>query len=479
MIFDTAASSTTPEIDLTREEEIDSHDPEYRQVFENLQGNILKAYGKDFTDLHLITFTARSSKVCEWVRGFAASSLTSMGEQLREESLPAQAKDKLFGAFYLTAVGYQALGTPWSQIDSRFNGQGQMTRFVDGMAAAGVDLNDPPASDWEAPYADPRAAPIHAMVLFASDSRDALDKRKTALDESLQGVGCAIHTERGAVLWNKNGNNGSTNGGKRLRIEPFGFADGGSQPFFLKPQPRKQAPPKRNSIWHPAAPLSLALVRDPFAASNDAFGSYLVYRKLAQDVVGFQKRIHDLAEALKIEAPLAEAMVMGRFKDGAPLALYDGNGQGQWSNDFDYSVDPGGLRCPFHSHVRRVNPRTDEARERRIVRRGVPYQENGEQGLLFLCFQSKIHDQFAYIHRQWANVDFPYAGTGIDPLIGRPGFQQGTHQQWPKKWGGKPEVYFDFSGFVTLKGGEFFFAPSLPFLLSLQASGAALTPAGT
>ena len=101
MIFDTAASSTTPEIDLTREEEIDPHDPEYRQVFENLQGNILRAYRKDFTDLHLITFTARSSKVCEWVHDFAASSLTSAGEQLREESLPATAKEKLFGAFYL------------------------------------------------------------------------------------------------------------------------------------------------------------------------------------------------------------------------------------------------------------------------------------------------------------------------------------------------------------------------------------------
>jgi Dyp-type peroxidase family len=462
MIFDTAASSTTSEIDLTREEEIDSQDPGYRQVFENLQGNILKAYKRDFTDLHLITFTARASKVREWIRDLAESSLTSAGEQLREDRLPEEAKRELFGSFYLTAVGYQALGISWNEIASRFNGQGQIARFVDGMAAAGADLNDPPATGWEPPYAYPRMVPIHAMILFASNSREALDKRKTALDESLQGVGCVIRRERGAVLWNKD---------KTYRIEPFGFADGGSQPFFLKREPGNQAPPKsRDSTWKPAAPLSLALVRDPFADRNDAFSSYLVYRKLAQDVVGFQKRIHDLADTLKVEEPLAEAMVMGRFKDGTPLALYDRGGQGSWdSNDFDYLQDSAGLRCPFHSHIRRANPRTEDARERRIVRRGVAYQENGEQGLLFLCFQSKIHDQFAYIHRQWANVDFPYAGTGIDPLIGRPGFQQYAHQQWSTKWGEKPDTYFDFSGFVTLKGGEFFFAPSLPFLLSLKA----------
>ncbi|HSS79408.1 MAG TPA: hypothetical protein VLV54_21985, partial [Thermoanaerobaculia bacterium] len=168
----------------------------------------------------------------------------------------------------------------------------------------------------------------------------------------------------------------------------------------------------------------------------------------------------------------------GRFKNGTPLALYgeeqDQHGKAGWSNDFDYVKDPLGSRCPFHSHVRRVNPRNDKAKGRRIARRGIPYTEGtGKQGLLFLCFQSKIHDQFAYLHRNWANVDFPFAGTGIDPLIGTAGYQQDATQLWPREWGKDPSVWFDFSGVVTLKGGGFFFAPSIPFLRGL------MTPAGT
>jgi Dyp-type peroxidase family len=215
--------------------------------------------------------------------------------------------------------------------------------------------------------------------------------------------------------------------------------------------------------------LSLALAPDPFASRGDSFGSYLAFRKLRQDVQGFQSKIKELAaNFMNGNEALADAMVMGRFKDGTPLALYGEATGGNWTNNFDYSGDHLGSRCPLHSHVRRANPRTAEARAHRIVRRGIPYQEeSGEQGLLFLCFQSRIHDQFAYIHRKWANVDFPFAGTGIDPLIGRPGFQQSPDQQWQTGWGEKPNGWFDFSGVITCRGGEFFFAPSLPFLQGL------------
>ena len=42
-----------------------------------------------------------------------------------------------------------------------------------------------------------------------------------------------------------------------------------------------------------------------------------------------------------------------------------------------------------------------------------------------------------------------------------------VEQRWPLKWG-KPEMApFDFGGFVTMKGGEFLFAPSLQFLKTL------------
>jgi hypothetical protein len=55
---------------------------------------------------------------------------------------------------------------------------------------------------------------------------------------------------------------------------------------------------------------------------------------------------------------------------------------------------------------------------------------------------------------------------GDDPLIGQ---DRDEAQRWPKHWGdehgGKKTINFDAA--VTLEGGEYFFAPSLPVLHSL------------
>lgn len=75
----------------------------------------------------------------------------------------------------------------------------------------------------------------------------------------------------------------------------------------------------------------------------------------------------------------------------------------------------------------------------------------------------------SFSQKMWANSpDFVSKNTGIDPVAG----QQGSHpcpaeQRWPPKWG-KPEMTpFDVRGFVTMRGGELLFAPSLQFLKSL------------
>jgi hypothetical protein len=92
-----------------------------------------------------------------------------------------------------------------------------------------------------------------------------------------------------------------------------------------------------------------------------------------------------------------------------------------------------------------------------------------------MCFQQNVEEQFEFIQRTWVdNEHFPkgvltlglLGDTGDDPLIGQ---DPDEAQRWPKKWGdgdaGKRS--FNFESAVTLKGGEYFFAPSLPFLRSL------------
>ncbi|MFN9174994.1 MAG: Dyp-type peroxidase, partial [Synechocystis sp.] len=296
-----------------------------------------------------------------------------------------------------------------------------------------------------------------------------------------------------------------------------------SQPAFLQ----KQLEGSTSKYWkHPGAPLKLVLIDDPNGTKDVSFGSFLVFRKLEQNVKGFKTAEAELAKKLKLPTELAGAMAVGRYEDGTPLVLQPGD-QG-WAesdnpkipNDFNYDSDPDGLKCPFHAHVRKSNPRlesvgsfakdADQELGHRIARRGITYggplsatddlhdlPEKGV-GLLFMCYQSDIWEQFEFIQRLWCNnplflkpgSDFPPGSaippeiprTGLDAVIGQ---KQGDQfdpvigevpqspQNWPEEWGKATtpitEPENQFGQFVTLKGGEYFFSPSLTFLRNLPS----------
>ena len=109
-----------------------------------------------------------------------------------------------------------------------------------------------------------------------------------------------------------------------------------------------------------------------------------------------------------------------------------------------------------------------------LVRRGIPYgapvrgtgQPDEPVGLLFLAFQADIGRQFGIMTAEWVNSpNFPGKDTGTDALIGS---AQAGSQRWPGARGGGNDTDSAISRFVTLKGGEFFFAPSLSFFRKLQ-----------
>jgi hypothetical protein len=83
-----------------------------------------------------------------------------------------------------------------------------------------------------------------------------------------------------------------------------------------------------------------------------------------------------------------------------------------------------------------------------------------------MCFQRAVETQFQIIQQAWANTSGNPKGIGRDALIG-----QGTAvpQKWPAEYGNAAsQQEANFGGFVKLKGGEFFFAPSIPFLRRLK-----------
>jgi deferrochelatase/peroxidase EfeB len=203
----------------------------------------------------------------------------------------------------------------------------------------------------------------------------------------------------------------------------------------------------------------------------------------------------------------AGAFIVGRFEDGTPITMSaDAKSLKEPQNDFDYKADASGSRCPFHSHIRKTNPRgaggfESEQNERLhiMARRGIPYEDTprtlhpdglpevsthdefneqvlphlptGGVGLLFMAYNATLDKQFVFTQRSWANdLTFPKAASrsGLDGVIGQgPNIAGG--QAYPLEWdnqaAGTKQV--DFSGFVKMKGGEYFFAPSIMFLRNL------------
>jgi Dyp-type peroxidase family len=460
-------------IDLSRTG-IDPGATASRPLLDDLQGNILKGHGRNWSILIPIRLKRDNPAAARgWIADFArrfVTTATAQGEQaarFRASNLPALGG--LFASFFLTARGYRTLGFPDSRIprdlDAFFNGG--------GMKARQGALRDPKVETWQAEFQQA----IDAMALLASDDPSDVRRQADVVQAQLAGIADATWTETGCRWLNRS----------QADVEPFGYVHNVSQPLFFKDDITKAAA-GGTTRWDPSAPLDLVLFKDPNGIGDNSYGSFLVYRKLEQDVPRFDHTISALARTLGISPALAGAYAVGRFKDGTPVVLRDQPAGGSApENDFDHGNDQMGSRCPFHAHTRKANPRGDthmlltpgvswgEERSHRIVRRSVTFgrpEEIGKApvGMHFLCFQADLGLQFEFIQTAWSNtVGFLKPRTGSDPISGqRNNLPEG--QAWPNRWGdpGAGTTRVSLSDFVTLKGGDYFFAPSVGFLRNLD-----------
>jgi Dyp-type peroxidase family len=480
MMNEPQPAAPSPQIDLTKmvEQKVETSPGNFQTVnpigaFDDVQGNILKGHGRPYVQCLFLTFLPNQKEdICRWISSLAKNgTITSASRQLQEtEAYHRTGKPGgLFGAFFLSHRGYDYLGETLPDD----------ARFQDGMAVAGPSLADPEKSTWDKGF----QADIHAMLLLADLTESGLQQKVTRVLAPAAALLGPIHVEHGHVINNENGDG----------IEHFGYVDGVSQPIFIEADVQKLAAngQENPALWNPAAPLDLVLVKDPNGEAPGAYGSYFVFRKLEQDVEGFKKAEKALARKLKLDGEDEEragALLIGRFEDGTPVTLQAAEGiKSPVINGFNYDNDLAGAKCPYFAHIRKTNPRGDSVRQfgvpleqergHRIARRGIPYgkrryfltdQPSKNVGLLFMCYQQDIANQFEFMQARWANApDFVKDGTGLDPVIG-----QGarTAQDYPKVWAGSDTGAFTFGRFVTLKGGEYFFAPSLSFLKSLSAS---------
>ena len=469
---------------------LDINDPGFQDVFADIQGNILKSHGRTHSRHLFLKFTGGEAANKAWL-SVVSQRLTSALEQHKTAlDFKQNGTEHLFTGLMLSYSGYKALGIDDNAIpdDKAFRAGMKDISFSYDTGPGGVHqrtvnpLNDQP-KDWEAAFQEN----IDVLVVLAYGGNKAddvmcdtvLNQEVQKLQEEISGVAEVLAIQEGYALRNDEG----------TVIEHFGFADGVSNPVFLKSDYDRWENKEGTDQYDPSAGFGLIAVNDPGGKSQErSFGTYYVYRKLQQNIKGFNDQSKDFALQLteasgkEVSQEYAGALTFGRFKDGTPLIK--GSTGKTVRNNFDYSNDMEGMGCPFHSHMRKTNPRGDtnrksnvpmwRERSHRIARRGISYgskdlspsTEWTNAGLLFLSCQSDIEQQFMVMQCGWSdNPNFLHENMGHDPISGD---QNAGLDIAPKPWkleieGKQLTVDFRYKDLVKVRGGEYFFAPSISF----------------
>lgn len=397
-----------------------------------------------------------------------------------------------------------------------------------------IGLNDPQdgkggLGTWRSEYlADDK---IHGVMMFTGPQLAPVTKNA---NDALANLGAnavtEVHRETGTVR-----------PGLEASHEHFGYLDGVSQPGVrgLTPQTDKdtrpnQGLPGQELLWpgmfvfgypgqtRPTQPPNPPIA-DEFAPGPPPplppglkwmeNGSFLVFRRLNQKVPELHEFAAQQGTALQTDPTLLEARMVGRWKSGAPLETTPLQDEPELAkdpaanNDFVFSSDVFQRACPYSAHIRKVNPRDDEADPadgataanahasvlvRRIMRAGIAFGPEVspseavtrtttlDRGLLFVCYQTSIHEQFEFVQTAWANnpgfifnknrpAGATHVDPGFDPLIG-----QGSPVGSRARTSDEPVANFPSGSarsklnmpndFVVPTGGSYMFVPSISAL---------------
>jgi Dyp-type peroxidase family len=213
-------------------------------------------------------------------------------------------------------------------------------------------------------------------------------------------------------------------------------------------------------------------------------GTYVGLRKYQTRVGAFNRFLRAHA-GTDDERELLAAKLVGRWRSGAPLTLapdQDDPALGAdplRNNDFTYAADPHGRHVPLGSHMRRMNPRDTamailaDVNVHRIIRRsttfGAPYDPNAlslqddetPRGLYFIFLSAKAMATMEFLQQEWINNgNFMGLGDERDPNVGLQ--EDGATFTIPRA--PVRRRIHGIETFNVLRGGEYFFLPSLSAL---------------
>lgn len=458
----------------------------------NIQGNIVAGFNKDNQIIMFLTFPDSKIRLRNWIRHMSRWVATT--EEVRAfnavfrltRSRRPQHREPLSATWVqllLTAEGLKRLDVPESEI------QAVDLALAEGMSARAEalgDTGDSAPDRWHPPFG---RGSIHAALIVASDNDHDLRKESDDLERQFRTHGVQL-------VWKQEGH---TLPDPLRGHEHFGFKDGISQPAVagLDESPTGGPPAVPLGEFVLGYPDGSGAVREMPDWAKD--GSLGVFRRLRQEVGPFREFLKTTAAATNLSEDALGAKLVGRWKSGAaidqaPDADDPSIVREERNNAFDYSDDPDGLRTPRFGHIRKVfprdqvpNPPSGDAHRRRIIRRGAPYgpilppdptpgQVDKDRGLLFICFQASLVEQFELIQQMWCNAtDFPVGpvppvqgyeptpgvpGDGPDPIVG---MHHGAGVN-NLKLQGRPDQQVPLQQFVRTTGGEYLFCPSISAL---------------
>ncbi len=479
-----------------------------------IQGNVVAGFNKDYASFLFFALPDVQAQARAWLADLAdevatAEEVKQFNDLFRAIRSRRRGREGVAEAAWMnlafTHEGLRKLGVAESEL-------GQFpAEFREGMRNRKDIIGDVGDNDPDRWPNGLGRRPIHALMVVAADSIEDLNR------EVLYFIRHAVSHELSLVFQQDGMTRRDTPG-----HEHFGFRDGVSQPGIrgltasTYPNSPGEGDPNRDVVsggeFVLGYPRQKPLAPNPSTSDpNDdplnpqpewtLNGSYLVFRRLQQDVKGFQDFL--TAEAAKPEnksVDLFAAKLVGRYRSGAPLAGANDAAVDPGTtnpdvlhktkiNAFVYSTDPDGTQVPRAAHIRKAYPRDQQVSEKeqgerpRIIRRGIPFGQSfrhgnppespfgadppfpNDRGLCFVCYQRSIRDQFERIQCDWVNEgSIPERGDGVDPVASQASSERSIRipgaaddpVKLPQQW-------------VTTTGGEYFFSPSISALKQLSS----------
>jgi deferrochelatase/peroxidase EfeB len=497
----------------------------------DIQGNVVRPYGRfGFPVARYLLLNVRDGRLGrQWLAQLVPRITTSAtwGEGPGGVPKPAATLNMA-----INHAGLDALDVPHATLNSfpqEFTmGMRSRRDIIGDDGPSGPDYWDPV---WRSADADKA---VHILLTLNAQTPMAMTAQYDGILQTLadsQGAvalleghvgqdGQLMPYQEGHLLWED---------GKPTAKEHFGYTDGIGDPYFegiADPRYRVEGRGKQmeDGTWQPLATGEFLLghmdeareyppAPEPVLFSRN--GTYMVYRKLHQNVASFDALLQREGKHYPGGPELLAAKFVGRWRDnGAPLvSAPDAPSKAAWDatfaqaspeqqdamlSDFVYDEDMSGARCPMSAHIRRLNPRASLeikagvcpgefardkgafdtpgalANRRRILRRGLAYghssdrsSDAGDHGVIMMMLNADIGRQYEFIQQQWVNYGNDFReGNDKEVLLGNHNAIDPTcviHAVDPAG-DAPPRFVRHIPRLVETRGGDYFFVPSLTAL---------------